>query len=108
MRCLFTMREVLDKIPQLLIGSSCANLERMKAKCCVVVRRENVWFYGSAKDRSILGIRRRGQGYFDARVVLIDVFIQVRFNDAVVVNPESLTEGILCNLESTIDVSPQG
>ena len=55
-----------------------------------------------------LGAAGRGQGYFDARVVLIDVFIQVGFNDAVVVDSESLTEGILCNLESTIDVSPQG
>ena len=56
----------------------------------------------------MLGTAGRGQGYFDARVVLIDVFIEMRFNDAVVVDPESLTESILGNLESTIDVSPQG
>lgn len=60
------------------------------------------------KDRMVLGTAGRGQGHFDARVVLIDVFIEVRFNDAVVVDPESLTESILCNLEPTIDVSPQG
>ena len=60
------------------------------------------------KDRRALGTAGRGQGYFDARVVPIDVFIQVRFNDAVVVDPESLTESILRNLKSTIDVSPQG
>jgi hypothetical protein len=30
------------------------------------------------------------------------------FDDAVVVDPESLTEGILRDLEPAIDVSPQG
>jgi hypothetical protein len=43
--------------------------------------------------------------HFDARVVLIDVFVEVGFDDAVVVDAESLTEGILRDLEPAIDVS---
>ena len=46
--------------------------------------------------------------HFDARVVLIDMFIEVGFDDAVVVDTEPLTEGILCNLKPAIDVSSQG
>jgi hypothetical protein len=52
-----------------------------------------------------LGTGRRRQTHFDARVVLIDVFVEVGFDDAVVVDAESLTEGILRDLESAIDVS---
>jgi hypothetical protein len=44
--------------------------------------------------------------HFDARVVLIDVFVEVGFNDAVIVDAESFTEGILRDLEPAIDVSP--
>lgn len=43
--------------------------------------------------------------YFDARVVPIDVFIEVGFDDAVVVDAESFTEGILRDFQPTIDVS---
>jgi len=43
--------------------------------------------------------------YFDARVMLIDVFVEVGFDDAVVVDAKSLTEGILRDFEPTIDVS---
>ena len=32
--------------------------------------------------------------YFDARVVSIDVFVEVGFDDAVVIDAESFTEGI--------------
>ena len=53
----------------------------------------------------LLGSGRRGQMHFDARVVLIDVFVEVGFDDAVVVDAESLTEGILRDLEPAIDVS---
>jgi hypothetical protein len=42
--------------------------------------------------------------YFDARVVFVDVFIEVGFDDAVVVDAESFTESILRDLESAIDV----
>ena len=38
----------------------------------------------------------------------IDVFVEVGFDDAVVVDAESLTEGILRDLEPAIDVSSQG
>ena len=55
---------------------------------------------------SQLGTGRRCQAHFDARVVLIDVFVEVGFDDAVVVDAESLTEGILRDLEPAIDVSP--
>lgn len=43
--------------------------------------------------------------YFDARVVPIDVFVEVGFDDAVVVDAESFTEGILRDFQSAIDVS---
>jgi len=53
----------------------------------------------------LLGAGRRRQMHFDARVFLIDVFVEVGFDDAVVVDAESLTEGILRDLEPAIDVS---
>jgi hypothetical protein len=53
----------------------------------------------------LLGTGRRRQLHFDARVVFIDVFVEVCFDDAVVVDAESLTEGILRDLEPAIDVS---
>ena len=37
--------------------------------------------------------------HFNARVVFIDVLIEVGFDDAVVVDAESLTEGILRDFE---------
>jgi hypothetical protein len=43
--------------------------------------------------------------YFDARVVFIDMFVEVGFDNAVIVDAESFTEGILRDLESAIDVS---
>ena len=46
--------------------------------------------------------------HFNARIVSIDVFVEVGFDDAVVIDTETFTEGILRNLESAIDVSPQG
>ena len=63
---------------------------------------------GSVEDQVALDIGRRGQLYFDARVVFVDVFIEMGFDDAVVVDPESLTEGILRDFEPAINVSPQG
>ena len=63
---------------------------------------------GSVEGPVALETGRRGQLYFDARVVFVDVFIEMGFDDAVVVDPESLTEGILRDLEPAIDVSPQG
>ena len=53
----------------------------------------------------LLGTGRRRQLHFDARIVLIDVFVEVGFDNAVVVDAESLTEGILRDLEPAIDVS---
>ena len=46
--------------------------------------------------------------HFDGRVVLIDVFVEVGFDNAVVVDAETLTEGILRDLQPAIDVSSQG
>ena len=58
--------------------------------------------------RGALGTGCRCQMHFDARVVLIDMFVEVGFDNAVVIDAETLTEGILRNLESTVDVSSQG
>ena len=46
--------------------------------------------------------------HFDARIVLIDVFVEMGFDDTVVVDAESFTEGILRDLEPAVDVAPQG
>lgn len=54
-----------------------------------------------------LGDRCRRQIHFDARVVSIDVLVEVGFDNAVVVDAEPFTEGILRNLEPAIDVSSQ-
>jgi hypothetical protein len=43
--------------------------------------------------------------YFDARIVPIDVFVEVGFDDAVVVDAESFTEGILRDFQPAIDVA---
>lgn len=69
-------------------------------------RRENEESCGLAEDQGVLlGTGRRRQMHFDARIVLIDVLVEVSFDDAVVVDAESLTEGILRDLEPAIDVS---
>jgi len=46
--------------------------------------------------------------HFDPRVVLIDVLVEVGFDDTVVVDAEPFTEGILRDLEPAIDISSQG
>ena len=46
--------------------------------------------------------------YLDSRVVLIDMLVEVGFDDAVVVDAEPLTDGILRDLEPAIDISSQG
>lgn len=56
----------------------------------------------------LLGAGRRRQLHFDARVVFIDVFVEVGFDDSVVVDAESFAEGILRDLEPAINVSSQG
>lgn len=45
--------------------------------------------------------------HFDARVVFVDVFVEVGFDDAVVVEAESLAEGVLRDLEPAIHVSSE-
>jgi hypothetical protein len=54
---------------------------------------------------TLLRAGRGRQIYFDAGVVPIDVFVEMRFDDAVVVDAESFTEGILRDFEPAIDVS---
>jgi hypothetical protein len=46
--------------------------------------------------------------HFDSRVVLIDVLVEVGFDDTVVVDAEALTEGVLRDLEPAIDISSEG
>jgi hypothetical protein len=53
----------------------------------------------------LLGIGCGRQTHFDPRVVLVDMLVEVGFDDAVVVDAESFTEGVLRNLEPAIDVS---
>ena len=56
----------------------------------------------------LLGTGGRSHMHFNARVVLIDVFGEVGFDDTVVIDAESLAEGILRDLEPAVDVSSQG
>jgi len=51
-----------------------------------------------------LGPGCRREIHFDARVVFVNVLVEMGFNDAVIIDAESLTESILCDLESAIDV----
>jgi hypothetical protein len=46
--------------------------------------------------------------HFDTRVVFIDVFVEVGFDDAIVVDAKSFAESILCNFEPAIDVASEG
>lgn len=71
--------------------------------------------YGALRPRAIavevfvnesrLGPGRKCQVYFDARVLSIDVLIEVGFDDSVVVDAESFADCILRNFEPAIDVS---
>jgi hypothetical protein len=58
------------------------------------------------EGRGVLEAGRRRQLHFDTRVFFIDVFIEMGFDDAVVVDPEPLTEGVLRDLEPAIVVPP--
>lgn len=44
---------------------------------------------------------------FDAGVLFIDMLVEVGFDDTVVVDAESFTEGILCNLKPAVNISPE-
>jgi len=44
--------------------------------------------------------------HLDTRVILIDEFVEVGFDDAVIVDAEPFTQGILRDLEPAVDVSP--
>ena len=46
--------------------------------------------------------------HFDAGVIFIDVFVEVGFDDAVVVDAEPFTESILRDLEPAIDIASEG
>ena len=53
-----------------------------------------------------LGGSEYGQGYLDARVVLIDVFVEVSFDDSVVIDAESFAERILGDLQAPVNIPP--
>jgi len=44
---------------------------------------------------------------FNARVGLVNVFVKVGFDDAVVIHAQPFAEGVLGNLEPPVDVSAQ-
>jgi len=50
----------------------------------------------------------QGQDTFHSRAVGIEVFVQMNFGDAVVVQANGLADGILRNFESAIQISPEG
>jgi hypothetical protein len=56
------------------------------------------------ETRFCVGYRREQD--FDARIGLIDIFIEMGFDDAIVVNPQSFAERILSDFKPAIDVSP--
>lgn len=42
---------------------------------------------------------------FDARVGFVDLFVQVRFNDAIVIQAEPLADRVLGDLQTAIEVA---
>ena len=52
--------------------------------------------------------RCAGKGDFDTGVQLVDVLIEVSFHDPVVVEPESLANRVLSDLEAAVQVAPKG
>lgn len=61
---------------------------------------------GSMPARVMSGGRR--QEDFNARVRTIDVFVQMRFDNAVIVQSQTFAQRILRNFEPSIDVPAQG
>jgi hypothetical protein len=53
-------------------------------------------------------IRRacRGEKDFNPGVHAVDVFVEMRFDDAVVVHSEAFAQRILCNLQPPVHVAP--
>ncbi len=45
--------------------------------------------------------------HFDARIVFVDVFVEVGFDDAVIVEAEPIAEGVLRDLEPSIHVTAE-
>ena len=50
----------------------------------------------------------RGEGELNARVGPVNVFIEMCFNNAIVIQPNPFTEGILGDLEAAIDIPTEG
>lgn len=48
-----------------------------------------------------------GKRELDARARLIHMFVQVGFNNAVIINAEAFADGILSDLQASIKVTPQ-
>ena len=55
-----------------------------------------------------LQVRSRGQAHFNTGVGFVDVLVEVSFDDAIVVDPEAFAKRILGNLESAVDIAPEG
>jgi len=53
---------------------------------------------------------RSGQAQrdFDAGMEFVDVFVQVGFDDPVVVEPESFADRVLGDFETAVHIAPQG
>ena len=54
-----------------------------------------------------LGRYRWREQDLDARICPIDMFVQVRFNNPVIVQSETLAKRVLRNLESPIHIPPE-
>jgi hypothetical protein len=52
--------------------------------------------------------RSGGQLHFDARVSPVNVFVEMRFDNPIVVQPETFAERILRNFQPPIHIASQG
>ena len=46
--------------------------------------------------------------HFDTGIGAVQIFVKMGLNDAIVIQSDSFTEGVLGDLEAAIDIAPQG
>ncbi len=51
---------------------------------------------------------REGKRDFDARMCLVEIFVEMSFDDPIVVESQAFTERVLGDLEAAIHVASQG
>ncbi len=55
----------------------------------------------------VRGDRQAGKGDFNPRVGLVDVFVEMRLDDPIVIDVETFTDRVLSDFESSVEIAPQ-